>query len=71
MASIMVKEFGDMLVTQPVNKDETKMPSPEQLKYKIIIKHKKIPEKVTESPVASTKNQDECKNLKIFIIFNI
>lgn len=67
----MIKEFGDMLVTQPINKDETKMPSPEQLKYKIIIKHKKFPEKVTETPVASTKNQDECKNLKIFIIFII
>lgn len=63
MASIMIKEFGDMLVTQPINKDETKMPSPEQLKYKIIIKHKKFPEKVAEAPVVSTKNQDECKNL--------
>lgn len=70
MATIMIKEFGDMLVTQPINKDETKMPSPEQLKFKIIIKHRKFPEKVTVDVGVSTKNPEECKHLK-FKIYNI
>jgi phosphatidylinositol phospholipase C gamma-1 len=33
-----------MLLTQPIDKDEGRMPSPSQLKRKFIIKHKKLPE---------------------------
>lgn len=62
MASIMIKEFGDMLVTQPIQKDETQMPSPERLKFKFIIKHRKFPEKFTGEQMVqsvSNKNLDE------------
>uniref|UniRef100_A0A0N5C908 Phosphoinositide phospholipase C n=1 Tax=Strongyloides papillosus TaxID=174720 RepID=A0A0N5C908_STREA len=39
-----IKEIlGDMLLTQPVNKDEIQLPSPESMKKKIILKHKKLP----------------------------
>uniref|UniRef100_A0A0N5A0J6 Phosphoinositide phospholipase C n=1 Tax=Parastrongyloides trichosuri TaxID=131310 RepID=A0A0N5A0J6_PARTI len=39
-----IKEIlGDMLLTQPVNKDETQLPSPDSMRKKIILKHKKLP----------------------------
>ncbi|KFM61283.1 1-phosphatidylinositol-4,5-bisphosphate phosphodiesterase gamma-1, partial [Stegodyphus mimosarum] len=44
MASAFLEVFGDMLLTQPVERDAAQMPSPAQLKYKIIIKHKKLPD---------------------------
>ena len=36
--------LGDMLITSPYDEAETSLPSPNQLKYKIIIKNKKLPE---------------------------
>ena len=36
--------LGDMLITSPYDETETSLPSPNQLKYKIIIKNKKLPE---------------------------
>lgn len=44
MAKYFQDVFGDMLLVAPVDKDEKYLPSPEQLKRKIIIKHKKLPE---------------------------
>ncbi|XP_077982282.1 1-phosphatidylinositol 4,5-bisphosphate phosphodiesterase gamma-1-like [Glandiceps talaboti] len=44
MAYSFQEIFGDMLLVQPVDKDATKLPSPNQLKRKIILKHKKLPE---------------------------
>ncbi|XP_071036049.1 1-phosphatidylinositol 4,5-bisphosphate phosphodiesterase gamma-1 isoform X2 [Parasteatoda tepidariorum] len=44
MASAFLEIFGDLLLTQPVERDGMQMPSPAQLKRKIIIKHKKLPE---------------------------
>ncbi|KAG1709767.1 1-phosphatidylinositol 4,5-bisphosphate phosphodiesterase gamma-1 [Nymphon striatum] len=44
MSAAFIDYFGDMLLIQPFNKDETKLPSPWQLRRKIIIKHKKLPE---------------------------
>uniref|UniRef100_A0A1I7Z0P4 Phosphoinositide phospholipase C n=1 Tax=Steinernema glaseri TaxID=37863 RepID=A0A1I7Z0P4_9BILA len=39
-----VKEIlGDLLLTSRVNRDEVELPSPEALKRKIILKHKKLP----------------------------
>ncbi|XP_026461252.1 1-phosphatidylinositol 4,5-bisphosphate phosphodiesterase gamma-1-like [Ctenocephalides felis] len=49
MASAMLEVFGDMLITHPVEKNETKLPSPYQLRKKIILKHKKLPEGVEEN----------------------
>ena len=44
MAKIFEEVFGSMLLTMPIDKNETFMPSPEALRKKIIIKHKKLPE---------------------------
>jgi len=44
MAQAMVEVFGDMLLTHPVDKNEKHLPSPAQLKRKIVLKHKKLPE---------------------------
>lgn len=52
MATAMMEVFGDMLLIHPVEKNETKLPSPYQLRRKIILKHKKLPE-----------GQDECSVL--------
>lgn len=42
MAEIFKEIFGDLLVVQTVDRNETQMPSPSQLRKKIIIKHKKL-----------------------------
>ncbi|CAH1986383.1 unnamed protein product [Acanthoscelides obtectus] len=44
MAQAMQEVFGDMLLTHPVEKGESKLPSPYSLRRKIILKHKKLPE---------------------------
>ncbi|XP_012935284.1 1-phosphatidylinositol 4,5-bisphosphate phosphodiesterase gamma-1 isoform X2 [Aplysia californica] len=44
MAIAFRDTFGDKLLVEPINKDATVMPSPQDLKYKIILKHKKLPE---------------------------
>lgn len=44
MAYAMQEVFGDMLLTNQVEKNELQLPSPQQLKRKIILKHKKLPE---------------------------
>lgn len=41
--------FGDMLITQPVQNNETQLPSPHQLQKKILLKHKKLPDGQDES----------------------
>lgn len=42
MAQLMMEVFGDMLLNQPLEKTEVKLPSPNALKRKIILKHKKL-----------------------------
>lgn len=44
MAQALTEVFGDMLLTQRLDRTETQLPSPHQLKRKIILKHKKLPE---------------------------
>ena len=43
MAAIFQEQFGDALVTAPMDKNETELPSPERMKRRIILKHKKLP----------------------------
>ncbi|KAK3855644.1 hypothetical protein Pcinc_037965 [Petrolisthes cinctipes] len=43
MAGLFRDVFGDRLLVEPVSPNEQVMPSPEQLKYKIILKHRKLP----------------------------
>lgn len=42
MAQLMIEVFGEMLLTLPLEKNETKLPSPTALKRKIVLKHKKL-----------------------------
>ncbi|XP_048373547.1 1-phosphatidylinositol 4,5-bisphosphate phosphodiesterase delta-3 isoform X2 [Sphaerodactylus townsendi] len=68
MARHMKTILGDMLLTQPLDGDTPKqLPSPEQLKWKILVKGKKLPEEKTESERGSfissheeeTEDEDE------------
>lgn len=68
MASAMVEVFGNMLLTQPVDPYETRLPSPEQLKYKFIIKHKRLPDKVDGDQAITIRHHDDCRHFYIFII---
>ncbi|CDW60345.1 SH2 and EF-hand like and PI-PLC-Y and PI-PLC-X do main containing protein [Trichuris trichiura] len=43
LASDLKDVFQDMLLTVPLDADATELPSPEQLKRKVLIKHKKLP----------------------------
>lgn len=58
MAATMIEVLGDMLLTQPIDKNETKMPSPDQLMYKFIVKHKRLPEKDSDLAVAFKPHED-------------
>ncbi|XP_011187776.2 1-phosphatidylinositol 4,5-bisphosphate phosphodiesterase gamma-1 [Zeugodacus cucurbitae] len=44
MAQALTEVFGDMLLTQRCDRAEVQLPSPHQLRRKIILKHKKLPE---------------------------
>lgn len=50
--------LGDYLLTSPVSREETCLPSPAALKRKIILKHKKLP---TESEDIALQQADEGK----------
>ncbi|XP_034839388.1 1-phosphatidylinositol 4,5-bisphosphate phosphodiesterase gamma-1 isoform X1 [Maniola hyperantus] len=63
MASAFQDVFGDMLVVQPYEKNETVLPSPHELKRKIILKHKKLPEGAEENSFAV--RQEEGKDLDL------
>ena len=39
----MIKIFGDRLVREPLAENETCLPSPEQLRFRILVKNKKLP----------------------------
>ncbi|XP_045463914.1 1-phosphatidylinositol 4,5-bisphosphate phosphodiesterase gamma-1 [Harmonia axyridis] len=59
MASAMQEVFGDMLVVQPVDKNEKQLPSPFQLRRKIILKHKKLPDGQEEAAVVIRTDGNE------------
>ncbi|VVC96133.1 unnamed protein product, partial [Leptidea sinapis] len=63
MASAFQDVFGDMLVIQPFAKGETCLPSPHDLRKKIILKHKKLPEGAEENSFSI--RQEECKDLDL------
>ncbi|CAG9864543.1 unnamed protein product [Phyllotreta striolata] len=56
MASAMQEVFGDMLLTQPLESNESKLPSPFALRRKIILKHKKLPDGQDESSSMPVRN---------------
>ena len=49
MATAFQEVFGDMLISAHLDKNETELPSPERLRRKIILKHKKLPEFVGDT----------------------
>lgn len=52
MAIAFQDVFGDMLLMQPLDRAETSLPSPHDLRRKIILKHKKLPEGTEEQAIA-------------------
>ncbi|XP_026279095.1 1-phosphatidylinositol 4,5-bisphosphate phosphodiesterase gamma-1 isoform X3 [Frankliniella occidentalis] len=59
MAAAMQKVFGDLLLTEPVEKNETALPSPDRLKGRILIKHKKLPDGVEETSFVVPKDNSD------------
>ncbi|XP_058803649.1 1-phosphatidylinositol 4,5-bisphosphate phosphodiesterase gamma-1 [Phymastichus coffea] len=59
MAMAMQDVFGDMLLVQPIDKNESCLPSPYSLRRKILLKHKKLPDGVDES--AFIIRNDDCR----------
>jgi phosphatidylinositol phospholipase C gamma-1 len=72
MAAIFEEILGPMLLKTPIphqKMDQEMLPSPNELKGKIILKHKKLPEKSTDV-TSQTVEQPECcsKNNNISLI---
>lgn len=63
MANIFCEIFGHNLLSKPLDKNDREMPSPNQLKRKIIIKHKKLPE-------STVSNQDTIETVTENIDFD-
>ena len=64
MAVAMQDVFGDMLLVQPVDKNETTLPSPYALRRKILLKHKKLPDGVDESSFV-VRNDDSRQEMDL------
>lgn len=58
MATAMQDVFGDMLLTHSVERNEKQLPSPNQLRGKIILKHKKLPEGQEETFLVRNEAND-------------
>eukprot|EP00039_Didymoeca_costata_P019874 m.339251 g.339251 ORF g.339251 m.339251 type:complete len:1330 (+) comp18723_c0_seq1:312-4301(+) len=57
MAHEFKSQFRDSLVTMPYDSKESKYPSPEQLEYRVIIKHKKL--EAGKSEIETRRDGDE------------
>ncbi|XP_078254584.1 LOW QUALITY PROTEIN: 1-phosphatidylinositol 4,5-bisphosphate phosphodiesterase gamma-1-like [Rhinoraja longicauda] len=63
MASYFKKVFGDMLLTKPVDINADELPSPNQLKKKILIKHKKLVEgNLNEEVTSGSYSENDISN---------
>ncbi|XP_015279833.1 PREDICTED: 1-phosphatidylinositol 4,5-bisphosphate phosphodiesterase gamma-1-like, partial [Gekko japonicus] len=71
MASHFKKVFGDMLLTKPVDVNADQLPSPAQLRKKILIKHKKLVEGnlYEEVSMASYSENDISNSIKNGILY--
>ncbi|RIA94719.1 PLC-like phosphodiesterase [Glomus cerebriforme] len=58
MAEILVKTLGDHLVTEFYAEDETELPSPEALMYKILLKGKNLPPDASEDSFDSATDTE-------------
>ncbi|XP_072412440.1 1-phosphatidylinositol 4,5-bisphosphate phosphodiesterase gamma-1 [Chiloscyllium punctatum] len=63
MANVFKKVFGDMLLTKPVDITADGLPSPNQLRRKFLIKHKKLAEgSAYEEVSTSTYSENDISN---------
>uniref|UniRef100_A0A672ZJB0 1-phosphatidylinositol 4,5-bisphosphate phosphodiesterase gamma n=1 Tax=Sphaeramia orbicularis TaxID=375764 RepID=A0A672ZJB0_9TELE len=71
MATHFKKVFGDLLLTKPVDNNAEELPSPYQLRRKILIKHKKLVEGTVYEEVASASysENDISNSLKNGILY--
>ncbi|XP_041103270.1 1-phosphatidylinositol 4,5-bisphosphate phosphodiesterase gamma-1-like [Polyodon spathula] len=71
MALLFKKVFGDMLLTKPVDINADELPTPYQLRRKIIIKHKKLVEgnMYEEVSSASCSENDISNSIKNGILY--
>uniref|UniRef100_A0A7N6C0I1 1-phosphatidylinositol 4,5-bisphosphate phosphodiesterase gamma n=1 Tax=Anabas testudineus TaxID=64144 RepID=A0A7N6C0I1_ANATE len=71
MATYFKKVFGDLLLTKPVDNNAEELPSPYQLRRKILIKHKKLVEGTLYEEVtsASYSENDISNSLKNGILY--
>ncbi|XP_068175043.1 1-phosphatidylinositol 4,5-bisphosphate phosphodiesterase gamma-1-like isoform X2 [Antennarius striatus] len=71
MATHFKKVFGDLLLTKPVDNNAEELPSPHQLRKKILIKHKKLVEGTLYEEVssASYSENDISNSLKNGILY--
>lgn len=65
MAMAFRDVFGVNLLVEPINKDASYLPSPQQLKYRIILKHKKLPEWVDGNEWRYTVASEDSSNMEI------
>lgn len=65
----MIEVLGDMLLTQPFDRSENRMPSPEQLIFKFILKHKRLPEKVDGDQSVTIRHHDDCRVLYVILVY--
>lgn len=68
MAATMQEVFGELLLTHPMEKNETRLPSPAQLHRKILLKHKKLPEGADEA--AFLMRSEDGKSVFSYILDN-
>ncbi|KAE8608753.1 hypothetical protein XENTR_v10011595 [Xenopus tropicalis] len=61
MAKVFKEVLGELLLTKPIEATADQLPSPTQLKGRIIIKHKKLE---TKNPGTNTENHKEEQNLQ-------
>ena len=59
MASGFKDVFGAMLVTELLDPTTAKLPSPNQLKRRLIIKHKKLPEGASDRELQAMLTSDD------------
>ena len=63
MATAFQEVFGEMLVVQPYDKNEVCLPSPDNMRRKIVLKHKKLPDGAEDGAFAVP--QEEGKDLDL------
>ena len=64
MAEVMEDTFGDMLYKDPRNEDLIHLPSPLDLKYKILVKGKKLKKELEEGEEeGEVSDEDEAADI--------